>query len=163
MRRDPGQWLSAMALVLFAAASFAAGVEDSDALRKRERSPAEMAVHEALLRQLVPRYCRVFLCLLGVEQKAVDNSLIEKLGAVGQVAAVQPDDFTVEDGAYRGFSHRNGRIIDIRKLSFSSTSEALVDAAFLSTGLSSRVCTYRLFKRREEWMLDDKETRCSIS
>jgi hypothetical protein len=80
------------------------------------------------------------------------------------VAQVSEDDFVFENGAVRGFARRQGRIVNVGKVTFLRDVEAQVEVGFLSTGLGTNSCIYRLRQSAAgAWEVDGKATRCGIS
>jgi hypothetical protein len=130
----------------------------------RDKEAARAAIHESTLRWVVKSRCQVFLCLVGIEQKPITEELLKKLEPLGRVALVAKDDFVFENGAVRGFARRQGRIVNVEKVTFVGEAEAQVEVGFLSTGLGTNSCAYRL--RRSStggWDVDGEATRCGIS
>ena len=121
------------------------------------------AIHESVLKRAIDRECGKSLCLLSVGGNGIDDALYQKLKKYGHVAPARPDDFVFENGAYRGFSVRSGRILDVTLVSRISDTEASARVNVLTGALNSRACRFRLLKRGERWVVDDAATECTIS
>jgi hypothetical protein len=119
------------------------------------------AIHHVLLRSIVETRCQVLLCLLSIGRKPVGQEELQGLGSLGRVSTPTADDFVFEDGAVRGFSKRQAQIIDIESVAVRK-SEATARVAYLTTGLGSTVCTYRLRESSGKWEVDQVATRCTL-
>lgn len=124
---------------------------------------ARAAIYEEVFRWLAKRECNVVVCLLSVDGRGLDEALYKRIEGIGRVKPAREDDFIFENGAYRGFSSRDGRILDVSRVTWTSESEVLVDVSHLTTSMNSRACRYRLLKRGDRWKVDGKGTRCTIS
>jgi hypothetical protein len=139
-------------------------ISEARSLDDHDAASARTAVHESTLRWVVKSRCRVLLCLVGIEQKPISEDLLKKLEPLGRVAQVSEDDFVFENGAVRGFARRHGRIVNVEKVTFLREAQAQVEVGFLSTGLGTNSCIYRLRQSSTGgWEVDGKATRCSIS
>jgi len=126
-----------------------------------EKNP-ESRLSEALLRHLVSAECQTILCLIAIKGKAVDDKLLKILEPLGRVSAPTAEDFIWEDGAVRGFSQRRGQIVDLRSIVKPARHSAIVEVAFLTTGLGSSTCEYRLRLVSGEWSIDTERTTCTL-
>jgi hypothetical protein len=131
-----------------------AGVPTKEGHLKRD-------VYQGLFQHLIAKECKVLLCLLSINGVGIDDELYQLLKRRG-VEPARPDDFVFENGAYHGLSKRNGKILDAALQSVSD-SEALLDLNVLTGAMNSRACRYHLRKQDGRWMVDEKETRCTIS
>lgn len=121
------------------------------------------AIHEAVFKSAIGRECKVIRCLLSVSGKGITDDLYRKLKDLGHVAPARPDDFAFEHGAYKGFSVRNCRILDVAATKRVSEHEAAVDVNVLTTAMNSRVCRFRALAQDDRWTVDDRATQCTIS
>jgi hypothetical protein len=119
------------------------------------------AIQHALLRSIVEARCQVMLCLLSISRKPVDREMLQSLESLGRVSTPTVDDFVFRDGAVRGFSERQAQIIDVERVVVRK-SEATAQVAYLTTGLGSMVCTYRLRQSSSKWDVDEVATRCTL-
>jgi len=127
-----------------------------------EEGEVKRTVYQSLFEHLVAKECKVLLCLLSINRVGVDDDLYRLLKKGRRVEPARPEDFVFEEGAYHGFSKRNGKILDA-SLQSMSESDALVDVNILTGAMNSRACRYRLRKQGVRWVVDGKETSCTIS
>jgi hypothetical protein len=130
---------------------------------KGQNEQSQAQIHEAVFRWLAKRECNAIACLLSIDRKGIEEALYRRVKTTGRVKPASEDDFIVEHGAYRGFSQRNSRILDISRITRTSDSEVLVNVSHLMGAMSSRECRYRLTKQDGLWAMDEKETICTIS
>lgn len=123
---------------------------------------SDTTVSEVLFRHVVSAECQTILCLLAIKGEPASDELMRLLEPLGRVSAPTPDDFIWEDGAVRGFSERHGQIVDMRSVVKPAARSAIVEVAFLTTGLGSSTCKYRLQRVSGEWVVDDEKTTCTL-
>ncbi len=125
-------------------------------------SAPRTAVVESIFKKVVPEKCQILLCLLSVNREPVDAKLLRDLRPLGRVEAASADDFVFEHGAVRAVSKRRARIIEVKRVTFVSKSEARVEVAILATGLDSTYCDYRVQAVEGSWSVDAEATRCTL-
>jgi hypothetical protein len=131
-----------------------------------EGAPSEKdpnaGLYRVLLRHVVSSECQAILCLVAIERQPASEELMKILEPLGRVSVPTAEDFIWEDGAVKGFSQRHGRIVDVRRIVKQANSTATVEVAFLTTGLGSSTCKYRLQRVSGEWVVDSDETTCTL-
>lgn len=137
------------------------GIAVADDSSKHPPAP-DVAIHEAVLREVVRMRCQSILCLLSINKKPASSALLRSLAELGLVDAPATDDYEFANGVTKAFSRRKAQIIDVRGVKLSGPSAATVEVAMFATALDSTTCRYRVRRQKAEWIVDSDATRCTL-
>jgi hypothetical protein len=123
----------------------------------------EEAIAEATLRVVVRSNCQRLPCVVGLAGRGAPEKLLKGLAALGRVSAATADDYVIDEGAVRAFGKRRALLVDVSRVKRLGKVKATAHVAVLATGLNSQHCDYQLRLSADEWVVDEKLTKCSIS
>ena len=127
------------------------------------RSRHNEAIQVAVFRKAALQECKYIDCLLSVGGNGISDDLFQKLKDLPRVRPALRADLELEDGAYKGFSAKRARILDISGVKWFSPNQVAVDVNSLTSVFHSRTCRYHLELREGMWTVDVSATVCPLS